>query len=306
MRPKTDVSERAAALLDAWADHIDVVLDAQWDLMGGGHHWVPDPNSTLEWVRARLTKKFGPVGIWDGAEAESSGRLATLMLAVSGQHLEGIADLLRARQVVFPVAPLARSIVESAGRTFWLIDPRATESRDLAARVWMVRLENATRQVSTAKGWAADNVKLLEKLVKAKKLLREVEIPSRFYASEIADSDGVITLRGQRIPGLSGGLKYVAGGMGIEDWYTPMYAFLSDATHPTPYAALDTLQPAGSIEDDPLHKFGSADMRREFMIYQAAVHAYQQSWWLVTSYFGLDTAAVIEVCDRVNDLPRPE
>ncbi len=42
------------------------------------------------------------------------------------------------------------------------------------------------------------------------------------------------------------------------------------------------------------------------MIYQAAMHAYQQSWWLVTLYFGLDTAAVIEVCDRVNDLPRPE
>jgi hypothetical protein len=306
MRPKTDMSDRAAALLDAWAGHVDTLLDAQWDLMGGGHHWVPDPNSPLEYVRARLKKKFGPGGTWDGAEAESAGRLATLMLAVSGQHLEGIADLLRSRQVVFPVAPLARSIVESAGRTFWLIDPRIADSRDLAARVWMVRLENATRQVRTAKGWAADNEKLLETLVEAKKLLRQVEIPSRFYASEIKNNDGVITLRGQRIPGLSGGLKHVAGGMGIEDWYTPMYAFLSDATHPTPYSALETLQPAGSVEDDALHKFGSADMRREYMIYQAAVHAYQQLWWLATSYFGLDTAPVIEVCDRVNHLPRPE
>lgn len=306
MRPKTEASYRAAEMLDAWADHVDSLLDTQWDLMGGGHQWVPHPESTLEFVRARLRRKYGPLGSWDGSEAESAGRLATLMLAVSGQHLEGISVLLRSRHVVFPLAPLARSIVESAGRTFWLIDPRLTESRDLAARVWMMRLDNATRQVTTAKGWMGGNENTLEGLVETKKRIRQVEIPKRFYPSEVENDDGVITIRGQHIPGLSGGLKHVAAGMGVEDWYTPMYAFLSDATHPTPYAALETLQPAGNSREDLLHKFGSADMRREYMIYQAAIHAYQQSWWVTTSYFGLDTAPVVRACDKVNLLPRPE
>jgi hypothetical protein len=274
--------------------------------MAGGHGWVPAANSPLEYVRSRLKRKFGPAGPWNGDEAESAGRLATLMLAVSGQHLEGIRELLLARQVVFPVAPLARSIVESAGRTFWLLDPRNTELRHLAARMWMVRLENVTRQVTTAKRLTGGNNRSLEALVEAKKRVRQVEIPNRFFPSEVENKDGVVTIRGQHFPGLSGGLKHIAAGMGVEDWHTPMYAFLSDATHPTPYTALETLQPAGSSRDKDLHKFGSTGMRREYMIYQAAVHAYQQSWYLTTSYFGLDTTSVIDVCDKVDHLPKPD
>ena len=70
----------AEALLDSWAAHIDDLLDPQWDMMGGGHHWHPDPDAPLETVRTRLRKKFGPTGTWDGAEAGQAGVLATLFL----------------------------------------------------------------------------------------------------------------------------------------------------------------------------------------------------------------------------------
>lgn len=163
-----------------------------------------------------------------------------------------------------------------------------------------------TRQTTTAKGWESENQKLIERLVLRKKHLRNVEIPNRFYGSEIVNDDGVITVREQHLPGLGGSLKYVAAGMGTEDWFTPMYAFLSDATHPTPYAALETAKHAATAEDDDLHQFGSADMRREYMILQAAVHAYQQAWFITTSYFGLDTDVVVRVCDKVSELPKPD
>ena len=81
MRPNTKASPGAEALLDSWAAHIDDLLDPQWDMMGGGHHWHPDPDAPLETVRTRLRKKFGPTGTWDGAEAGQAGVLATLFLA---------------------------------------------------------------------------------------------------------------------------------------------------------------------------------------------------------------------------------
>ncbi|PBC35756.1 hypothetical protein CJ178_30240 [Rhodococcus sp. ACPA4] len=305
MRPGTEVDKGAAGLLDAWATYIDSLLDAQWDLMIG-HRWDPAPESPFEKYRTHLTtKKFGPTGAWNGSEAASAGRLATLMLAVSGHHLEGIRALLSSRQVVFPIAPLARSIVEATGRTLWLIDPRVANSRDLAARVWMMQLDNATRQIKTTKGWKDADQNALDTMVKTKKRIRGVEIPTRFYPSEIENNNGEITIRDEQMPGLSGGLKHIAAAMGIEDWHTPMYSFLSDATHPTPYAALATLRPSADSGDTDLHRFGSRNMHREYMIFQAAVYAYQQSWLITTSYFGLDTDPIMKICDRVNELPKP-
>lgn len=304
MRPSTELNDGAAALLDAWAAHIDSLLDAQWDLMNGGHHWTPTSDSPLDVLRTRLKKKLGPAGTWDGNESESAGRLATLMLAVSGQHLEGIRALLLSRQVIFPIAPLARSIMEAAGRTIWLIDPQVTQPRDLAARLWMMKLDNTTRQIKTTKGWDQADQKLLETLVKEKKRIRDVEIPARFYPSEIKNNDGVIAIRDEHMPGLSRSIRHIATAMKIEDWHTPMYSFLSDATHPTPYAVLATVQRVTTDVDD-LRKFGSHNLHREYMILQAAVYAFQQSWFLTTSFFGLDAGPVIEVCNRAKYLPKP-
>lgn len=39
------------------------------------------------------------------------------MLSAAGQHLEGSIALLRARQVIVPLAPLSRSVIEVACRT---------------------------------------------------------------------------------------------------------------------------------------------------------------------------------------------
>lgn len=299
MRPAAKLSSDAEDILDGLASHIDALLDGQYTQMLA-HHWMPAAESPLEHVRQGLLKQFGPGGDWDGAEAERAGRLGTLMLAVSGQHLEAMRALILARQVVFPIAPLARSILEAAGRTFWLTDPKLVGPRNWAARVWMARLEDITRRVTTAKG--LQNQKVLEELVKRKQRLRRSDVPSRFYPSEIENRDGVITLCGQHPPGLSGSLKHVAAGMGVEDFHTGMYAYLSDLTHPTSYAALEALQPA---KDGDLHSFGSGDLRREYLIIRTALIAYQQAWYVLTTFFGLDSAEVARISDGIDSVPMP-
>lgn len=315
MRPTTAVGTEAASVLDGFADHINVLLDTQYDLMDGGHHWTPVAASPLEYARAAMKRHYGPGGDWDGAEAEQAGRLVTLLLGVAGQHLEGIRALLSSRHVVFSVAPLARCVVEAAGEAFWLAGGQLASPRDRAARVWMTRLHDATRRVTTAKAFdiqdtlegvphAKKQVRNLEALVKDKDAIRKKVIPSRFYPSEIENREGELTLRGQQRPGLSGSLKFIAEALGVVDSYTPMYSFLSDATHPTPYAIVETLQPASEVHSD-LHRFGSTDLRREYVTTRAAVVAYQQLWLLSTAYFGLDTAEVIRVCDKIDAVPRP-
>lgn len=291
--------------MDSWADHIDDLLEMQWEMMADGHRWGPHPDSPLEKVRSRLQRHYGPGGDWDGSEAEWAGQLVTLHLAVAGQHLEGIRALLTSRQVIIPMAPLARAIVEAAGRAFWILDTQHSSVRRLSARLWMIRLDDATRRVRTAKGWGPQsNQNAIEQLVREKNRIRKKAIPGRFYGSEISSTDGNLIVCQQEIPGFSASVNYVARGMQLsEDLHTPMYAYLSDAAHPTPYSAFEMLQP-GEGEDD-LWKW-SSDMRREFMIWQSAVHAFQQLWLLATAYYGHDQGEVLRICDRWDQVLHPD
>lgn len=291
--------------MDSWADHIDDLLDAQWETMADGHQWSPHPDSPLEKIRSRLQRHYGPGGDWDGSDADWAGRLVTLHLAVAGQHLEGIRALLTSRTVIIPMAPLARAIVEAAGRAFWLLNTQHSSVRRLSARLWMIRLDDATRRARTAKGWGPhSSQKAIEKLVREKQRIRKDVIPGRFYGSEISNTDGRLVLCQQEIPGFSASVTYVARGMQLsEDFHTPMYAYLSDASHPSPYSAFEMLRP-GEGEDD-WWKWAS-DMQREYMIWQSAVHAYQQLWLLATVYFGHDQEQVLRVCDRWDRVLHPD
>lgn len=290
--------------MDSWAGHIDDLLDTQWDLMADGHRWKPHPDSQLEKTRSGLQRHYGPCGDWDGMEAEWAGHLVALYLATAGQHLEGIRALLKSRHVIIPMAPLARAIVEATGRAFWLLDPPNPSVRKLSARLWMIQLDNATRRVRTAKGWGRyGNQSAIEQLVRGKDRIRNKSIPGRFYGSEISNSDGMLVVCEQSIPGFSASLNYVTSGMQLtDDFHTPMYAYLSDATHPTPYAVLEMLESEGDESD--VHKF-SSDLRREYMIWQCAVHGYQQLWLLATAYYGHDQQEVLTVCDRWDQALHP-
>jgi hypothetical protein len=302
MRSEVRVDAEAEQILDGFAAHIDAPLDAQYDSMAHGHGWKPAPGSALVSFRRDLAKHYGPGGDWDGSEADQAGVRATLMLAVSGQQLEAIRALLLARHVIFPIAPLARTILEATGRTFWLVDPRLVGLRNWAARAWTAQLEEITRQITTAK--ALSNQKVVDTLVRRKNQIRKDEIPGRFYPSEIENRNGQLIIRGQEPPGLSASLKYIGAGLGVADWHTGMYAFLSDATHPSPYTALETVQFA---TDGEPNRFGTTNMRREYLIIRAAVIAYQQSWLLTSAYYGHDLdVEQIKLCDQIEDVPTPE
>lgn len=301
MRPGVRLDAEAERILDGLAAHIDDLLNAQYDSMAHGHRWTPSATSPLTTFQRELARHYGPEVYWDGAEAERAGQSATLMLAVSGQQLEAIRTLLVARHVIFPIAPLARAVLEATGRTFWLIDPRLVGLRNWAARAWMTQLDNITRQVTTAKSLA--NQRVVDKLVERKKKIRNTEIPNRFYPSEIEDRNGKLILRKQELPGFGASLKHIAAGMEVTDWQTGMYAYLSDATHPTPYAALETVQL--STNGDP-HRFGSSNLVREYIIIRSAVIAFQQAWILTSAFYGHDlSAAQMRLCDQIEEVPKP-
>ena len=122
MRPGPVVSPANAAALDGHADHVDKILDTYYDWVVQTD-WLPTADSQQQREARALERQFGPGGDWDAYDAEHALGLGSIMLSAAGQHLEGSIALLRARQVIVPLAPLSRSVIEVAGRTAWMLDP---------------------------------------------------------------------------------------------------------------------------------------------------------------------------------------
>ena len=140
MRPPPATTARAAVVLDALADHIDKVLQAFNDF-GVLTKWQPTDESPVEYEIAKLARNFGPGGPWDGADASHAAASAVLFTNQAGMHLEGIADLLRARHVV---VPSVRQAIDGDRTRYGCTSMRSTT---LPARVH-ARLRRAGRQAS--------------------------------------------------------------------------------------------------------------------------------------------------------------
>ena len=177
-----------------------------------------------------MRRKLGPGGAWDGEPAREAGEIALLLIPAAQQHLAGIAGLLREFEVIFPVAPIARALLEHLGRVAWVLDPRINP-RERAARTTLVRVDDLTAAKKLAKSFG--QTQRVSRLGQRLHQLRKVEIPARFYASEIAaTTSGKLVIAEQAMPGLRESVE------GLDDLYDTrwnaggMYDFLSSATHP--------------------------------------------------------------------------
>jgi len=226
------------------------------------------------------------------AAAESWGRLPAPR---RGEVLGRAAALLRAREVIFPLAPLSRTILETSGHIAWLLDPRPTV-RQRAARAFLARVVDVTRGKAAAK---ALNQPLLNSFGDALHQLRKVDLPQRFYPSEIERTDaGELIIAKQRYPGLSALMPYLDE-VHRHDWNSPgMYSWLSNVSHPTPNVLLVLSAPDGDLA-----RIQIPDAGYPYRICRAGLLAFLRGWALLYSYVGHDSEPIDNLADVVDALP---
>lgn len=285
-------------MLDALASHIDKVLDAFHEF-GVRTRWKETVDSPLENERIGALRQYGPGGGWDAATPNYAGSNGVLFTAVAGQHLEGISALLRAREIIFAPSPLARAILEIAGHVFWLLDPGVHHVRDRAARVWLAQIQDTTRRKTAAVAVSHPGASRVGAAVRE---LRTKTVPSLFYPSEVGKGPrGTITLRGQAYPGFDEILGYISRASSVP-WNTSgMYAYLSNASHPTLHIITDSLH----VEGNEITGFGLRDVTLPYRIVRMALACVIRCWRLTAAYHGLDQEEAGGLEEEINALPVP-
>jgi hypothetical protein len=302
-RPKAVVPPHAATALDGYVAVIDDLLDAKYAWIGHTQ-WKPMRESPYQNEKRLLERQYGPGGDWDGSDAQSALGVGSLFIELAGQHLEGIAALVRARQVIVPLAPLARSLFEACSRVAWILEPLPPrpsrvaniDIRKRAARITSIQLEDFTRaktvsialQHETAPKWGG-----------AVRKLRRDQIPGRFWPSEIEDRGGTLILCGQQLPGFRDGAEHFERIHGVEWKATGLYDYLSNASHPTPTTIFEI------TASDALgsRRFAIEDATYPCRLCQMSTIALLHTWELVAEYIGQPAPAIQPLRDRIAALP---
>jgi hypothetical protein len=303
MRARPSAPGHVGEMLDALATHIDNVLDAHDDY-GRRTRWEAAPGSPLEYEQSRMRRQMGPSGTaaWDGSDASLAAEIAALFGQLAAQHLDAIRVLLIEREVMFSLAPLTRAVLEIAGHVFWLLDIAIHESpRDRAARVLLARIDDATRRRTAAKPVAHPN---LEEMTLSLRRLRREDLPAKFYPSEIEeDASGRIKIRGQDVPGLAKSLRYIEEVTGV-DWNTPgMYAYLSNASHPTFHVVREAYE---FDETTGKGAFVARDGRLPYKLTRSALMSFIRIWQINAKYRGLDAEEAGDLGEQIAELPSPD
>jgi hypothetical protein len=250
-----------------------------------------------------MRRQFGPVGtdLWDGRDADRAAEIAALFGQLAAQHLDAIRVLLDAREVIFSLAPLTRSVLEITGHVYWLLDPAIhNRPRDRAARVLLARIDDATRRKTAAKYVTHPD---LEQMVKRLRHLRREVLPRQFYPSEIENLDGGLRIRGQRVPELGESLRYIEQVTGV-DWNTRgMYAYLSNASHPTYHVVRDVYE---FDETTGAGAFVARDGRLPYLMTRAAIMSFVRCWQLNAKYRGLESDEAGDLGEEIDSLPSPD
>jgi hypothetical protein len=270
---------------------------------GNRTRWYPEPDSPLENERTRMKRKRGPKEDWDDVPARGAAWVAAVMLPAAGQYLAGMSALLEKFEVIFPLAPVARSVFELAGRITWLLDPRI-EARDRAARYLLIRIDDAIRSKTVAH--ALGELKQESAAGALLHTLRKQELPRRFFPSEIERTPGGdLIIRRQQLPGLHKSVRILDEVHG-ESWNAGgLYVFLSAASHPTMRMIFEMvdrrefLAAAAIPSDDPVAtmdlNFRLPDMNYPVTLTRNALLTYVHTWQLVASYHGLEAPEAAEL-----------
>lgn len=298
MRPGPHVPPSQAVVLDNLVAHIDKILDAFYDF-GSRTDWQATDDSQLIFERWKLSKQYGPGGDWDTSAADYAAYSGVLFTAVAGQHLEALRLLLDAREVIFAPAPPARAILEIAGHVSWLLDTRIDTVRDRAARVILAQVQDATRRKTAGLAVKHPDAPKLGGIVHE---LRSKTLPNLFYESERrANPSGALILREQSYPGLDEALRYISAVSGVP-WNTGgMYAYLSNASHPTLHVITDSLRET----DGKVSGFGLEDATLPYRIVRMAIMCFVRCWQITAAYHGLDQREAVNLGVEVETLPKP-
>lgn len=251
-------------------------------------HWLqPGPHSPRDLDQHAVTRKLGPGSTWTRDPLDRAVHTSILYLAAAAQHLAGIRSLLETGQVIFPVAPLVRAVVELCGRVHWTFAANTElHVRQRVARMVLLELDDADRARVLA------NDLQLRHLAKAHaqehaRLTRD-RLDAMFYPSEKQTKNNRLTLCGQKLPSLTASVKTLQ---------TPgLYAGLSAASHPTLQLVLELIdktrlgsQP-GTAAADPTASvplsFRLPDMDYLAILVRNAALVLVQAWTMLATYSG--------------------
>jgi hypothetical protein len=295
------VSAEALRILESLAQALETIV-LSYEEFANDTGWHHTEDSPMAADLKSLKRKFGPGGDWQGDELNHALTSAMVFLVVQEQHIQALAALLRQQLVFFSIAPIARSVLELSGRVAWLLDTRI-DSRTRAARGFLGQIEDATKAKRTA--YALD-MKHASKFGQRLHDVRKVTAPARFDESEIETmKDGVMLIRKQRLPGLRDSLRineevhqnpWNAGGM---------YDYLSNATHPTLYTALEMFSVDGQTSSGRMTSLHLENMILPYRLCRTSAQAFLDTWALHAAYTGLDVELPRLLGRELDELPKP-
>lgn len=295
------VEDADAEILSALATHMTKILEAFRAYGRVDPTWAIADQSPVNEDRELLLRQFGPGGAWTSKAADYAADAALLFLLAQSDHLAVLQQIYETYVgLMFGVGPPARSLLETNGYVYWLVHPDVPNIRTRASRALLARLNDATRELSTAKDLGVPP-QLLSSVGQALRNLKDL-VPVHFYGSEIhRDKSGNLFLRGEKHPGPSEVLRHlsVAGG---NDWNSRgAYSFLSNASHPTLHIITDTIRPVS----DGKNRFGHSDTLYHYRLARMTMAGFLSTWQITAAYRGLEQGPAQQLLREIDTLPEP-
>lgn len=288
-------------VLDAMASHIGRAL-ARFGAFGRSTKWRETSSSHREWERSQLRTQCGPGGPWTGDEVEYAWASGVMLTMAASSHLARIESLLRSCDIAFPIAPVARTIMEFCGRVAWLLDPRVLP-RERAARCQLAHLDDERRMVGTARSLGHPDAAKRRKAYRA--LYRDVGI--RFFPGEIqaASPDRPLQILAQSLPSLRASQRLLSDLQPVRWNASGNYDFLSIATHPSLPMAMETFGLTGDLDPSGNLELQAMTVDYPYRLARGSLIAFLQTWALLASYRGLPFDVVNKLLREIDQLPTP-
>jgi len=202
----------------------------------------PEPGSPAD-IERNANGLNGPAGTWGSNEVELAHSLAGgALLMVTANYLASLPPLLGDQMVLFGFQAVSRSVVETAARAWWLLEPgigpRMRVTRALVEKLYS---NNEMHLIDIAEN--RPESKHLDRMATLKDRGEALGLTMRLDEAGI-----VLGFVGVKRKGSTTAVKQVMADIGFhhgEMWYR----ILSAITHGTLYAATQYLNPV--VSDDP-------------------------------------------------------
>jgi len=202
----------------------------------------PDPGSPAD-IERNANGLNGPAGPWGSYEVELAHSLAGgALLMVTDNYLASLPLLLGDQMVLFGFQPVSRSVVETAARAWWLLEPgigpRMRVTRALVEKLYS---NNEMHLVDLAEN--RPEPEHLDRMATLKDRGEALGLTMRLDEAGIVLGFVGVKRKGSTtaVKQFMADIRFRHGEMG--------YRFLSAITHGTLYAATQYLSPV--VSDDP-------------------------------------------------------